>query len=323
MKQQEFVDKYQPFWLAFERQLAALEGIGKKDPDSCDDFPENYRKICQLAAVAKQRKYSPSIIERLNDQARRGHQHLYVNRSRMWRSFADFFAWQLPVTIRKHAKLFWLASLLFYGPLILTALFTYFEPDTVYHFFSRYEVLSFESMYDPSNDRIGRERDDGDDMLMFGHYVNNNTSIGFRTFAGGALGGIGALIIVVFNGVYIGAVAGHLTQVGYSETFYPFVIAHGSFELTAIVFSAMAGFLLGRSIYKPGQLSRKAAFLAAAKESMPIVFGAFAFFFIAAIIEAFWSSKSHLDIYLRLGVGAVLWVFVIGYLGFAGKRRGP
>jgi hypothetical protein len=41
---------------------------------------------------------------------------------------------------------------------------------------------------------------------------------------------------------------------------------------------------------------------------------------IAAFIEAFWSSKASLPISVKLGVGTVLWILVLGYLGFAGRR---
>ena len=41
---------------------------------------------------------------------------------------------------------------------------------------------------------------------MFGYYIRNNTGIGFQTFAGGLLLGLGTLFFLVFNGFYIGAV---------------------------------------------------------------------------------------------------------------------
>ena len=50
-----------------------------------------------------------------------------------------------------------------------------------------------ESMYDPQNQKIGRsaDRDAETDVTMFGYYILNNISIGFRTFAGGIIFGIG------------------------------------------------------------------------------------------------------------------------------------
>ena len=69
--------------------------------------------------------------------------------------------------------------------------------------------------------------------MMFGYYIKNNIGISFRTFAGGMLFGLGSVFFLVYNGLAIGATAGHLTQAGFASTFYPFVAGHGSFELTA------------------------------------------------------------------------------------------
>jgi len=62
--------------------------------------------------------------------------------------------------------------------------------------------------------------------------------------------------VLFFNGMFMGSIAGHLTRLDYVDTFYPFVAGHGSFELTAIVFSGAAGLRLGYAILNPGQSSR-------------------------------------------------------------------
>jgi hypothetical protein len=41
---------------------------------------------------------------------------------------------------------------------------------------------------------------------------------------------------------------------------------------------------------------------------------------IAAIIEAFWSSKHHLPFALRIAVGSGLWVILLLYFLFAGRK---
>ena len=119
-------------------------------------------------------------------------------------------------------------------------------------------------MYDPANKRLGmREADTS--LVMFGFYIWNNVRIGFQTFAGGLLAGVGSAWFLGANGVIIGAVAGYLTQVGYGETFWSFVAGHSSLELLAIVLSGAAGFRLGLAVIAPGNRSRKAALVAAAQ----------------------------------------------------------
>ena len=176
-------------------------------------------------------------------------------------------------------------------------------------------------MYDPEAEHIGRNRDSGDDFYMFGFYIYNNISVGFRTFAGGMLFGLGTIFFLVYNGLAIGAVAGHLIEIGYSTPFLSFVIGHGSFELTAIIIAGMAGLNLGRVLISPGQLSRIEALKRASKISMKMIYGVILMLVIAAFLEAFWSSKGAISPDTKYTVGAVLWSFIAVYFLFAGRRR--
>jgi uncharacterized membrane protein SpoIIM required for sporulation len=154
---------------------------------------------------------------------------------------------------------------------------------------------------------------------MFGYYIYNNISIAFRTFAGGIFAGIGSLFFLCLNAGFLGIVAGHLTSIGYSQTFYPFVIAHGAFELTAIIFCAYAGLLLGYRFFVTRGLSRGASIKKAGQDALPIVAGSTLMLVLAAAIEAFWSSQHLLPLYLRIGTGAGCWILLLLYFLFAGR----
>ncbi|MEO4017989.1 stage II sporulation protein M, partial [Pseudomonas rossensis] len=76
---------------------------------------------------------------------------------------------------------------------------------------------------------LGRsaERAASEDWVMFGYYIMHNIGIAFQTFASGLLFGLGSAFFLFFNGLMIGAVAGHLTHIGYGQTFWSFVVGHG------------------------------------------------------------------------------------------------
>jgi uncharacterized membrane protein SpoIIM required for sporulation len=175
-------------------------------------------------------------------------------------------------------------------------------------------------MYDPANRRVGmREADTS--MMMFGYYIWNNVRIGFQTFAGGLLAGVGSAWFLASNGVIIGAVAGYLTQAGYSETFWSFVAGHSSLELLAIVLSGAAGFKLGMAVIAPGNRTRKAALMAAARPAVRIMYGAAIMFFAAAFVEAFWSPITEVGFTTKMVVGTAGWVILLAYFLFAGRAR--
>jgi len=121
--------------------------------------------------------------------------------------------------------------------------------------------------------------------------------------------------------VIIGAVAGYLTQVGYTETFWSFVAGHSSLELLAIVLSGAAGFKLGMAVIAPGNRSRKAALVAAARPAVRIMYGAAFMFFGAAFIEAFWSPITEFGFTTKIIVGTLGWILLLAYFLFAGRSH--
>jgi uncharacterized membrane protein SpoIIM required for sporulation len=145
--------------------------------------------------------------------------------------------------------------------------------------------------------------------------------IGFQTFAGGLAFGVGSVWFLGANGVIIGAVAGYLTQVGYSETFWSFVSGHSSPELLAIVVSGAAGLRLGLALIAPGGLTRKSALMAAAKPAVRLMYGAAVMFGLAAFVEAFWSPITEVGFEVKVAVGLAGWVLAFAYFLFAGRAR--
>jgi uncharacterized membrane protein SpoIIM required for sporulation len=191
----------------------------------------------------------------------------------------------------------------------------------VYEVMGEDQARNIDEMYNPESYHFLTPREVSSDADMFGFYIYNNISIAFRTFAGGILAGFGSLLILCFNALFLGAAAGHIINLGYGDTFFPFIIAHSAFELTAIVFSAQGGLLLGYRLFVTRGLSRAASLKEAGKAALPIISGAGIMLVIAACLEAFWSSRYTLPIILRYGAGALLWVLLLCYFIFAGRKK--
>lgn len=322
MKQNLFEHRHQASWKAFAEQLDLIER-GKADTRACETFAADYRQICQQLALAQERGYSSHLVDQLQHLAMRGHQQFYRHRSHLGGRLLGFLLGGFPRLVRSQWRSIAAASLLFYGSLLLMGLLVHYWPDLVYSVLEPEQVSSMESMYDPDARRIGpmSERDSGDDWMMFGHYIMNNIGIAFQTYAGGLLFGVGSLFFLLFNGLHIGAVAGHLTQIGFGETFWSFVIGHGAFELTAIAFSGGAGLQLGWALLAPGRLPRGEALRLAAGCSVQLVAGVILLLLIAAFVEAYWSSMTLVKPQVKYLVGAGLWLLVGLYFGFVGRRR--
>lgn len=327
MKQSDFEKKHEQQWNTLENVLAddALKKNAKVKADKAGDIrelPELYQEISHHLAVAKQRRYSAGLIARLNDLVNQAHRVYYGNVPRLKEGFIYYAYAGFPIVLRKNARFFWTACALFFLPGFLFYILCATQEELIYSLLSTEQLSNFESMYEPSS-HVGRseERSSDTDIAMFAFYIMNNIGISFQTFASGILFGLGSIFFLCYNGIYIGAVAGHITHIGYEETFFPFVIGHGAFELTAIAIAGAAGLKLGWSLIAPGPYSRSSALRLAAKDAIVIIYGSTAMLFIAAFLEAFWSSASSIPPTVKYTVGTILWVFVFYYLAMAGRTK--
>ncbi|MCK1784706.1 stage II sporulation protein M [Pseudomonas sp. TNT11] len=322
MKQSLFESRHQPQWQAFAEQLTQLEQ-GKAKAEELADFPHHYRRLCQHLALAQERGYSSYLVDPLQQLALRGHQQLYRHRSQLAANVLSFLLADFPRLVREQWRFVLIASLLFFGSLVGIALLVYLFPELIYSIVSPQQVAEMQSMYDPDASRLGRvaERASSEDWMMFGYYVMHNIGIAFQTFAAGLLFGLGSVFFLIFNGLIIGAISGHLTEIGYGQTFWSFVIGHGAFELSAIALAGAAGLQLGWALIAPGHLTRGESLRLAARKSVQMLCGVMLFLLIAAFIEAYWSSSTAIAPWVKYLVGAGLWLLVATYLTFAGRTR--
>lgn len=329
MKQQVFEERYAREWQEFEAWLDRRGKPRGADPRSLPspvfedaEIPRRYRRICQQLALARDRHYGADVIERLHRTAVRGHRLLYGARGDRRNRFLLFVFGGFPRLVRRERRPVILASLLFFGPIVAMIAILQQFPDFVYYLLSPEQIAGVEAMYKPDAPRLGRIPTAESAFYLFGVYVWNNIKIAFQAFAGGLVWGIGTLFFLLFNGFLIGAVAGHLTHIGYAEPFYSFVSGHSALELTAIVLAGAAGLKLGAALVAPGRLSRKQALIVAARGAAGLIYGAAGMLLLAAFVEAFWSPLTEVPPLLKYGVGVALWTALIAYLVLLGRGRG-
>jgi len=317
MTEQIFIQRREPVWNEFAMLIAGKRSELKKGAVS---FVHKFREITQDINTAKSCCFDPAIIERLNALINEGNQILYAQRN--WTLKEPFrFIWQtFPQKVRSQWKGVLAVTLLFYGLEIFFSLLCIRFPSIAEELVSPYQLEQLVEMYNPENTHFLKPRSISNDADIFGFYIYNNISIAFRSFAGGMIAGIGSLLILCFNAGYLGIVTGHLMNASFAETFFPFVIAHSAFEITAIIFSAYAGLLLGYRFFVTNGLTRGASIKKAGKNVFPIIAGSTIMLVIAAVIEAFWSSKHTFPFMLRITSGISMWILVLLYFLFAGCK---
>ncbi len=331
MKQEAFVARHEAEWQALEEWLRARgdnpriaraeqrQWQGLRD----EDMPARYRRLCQQLALARRRGYSPQITERLQALTQEGHAVLYRAASPQWRRALQFFIADFPRLVRAQRGCLLASLLLFVVPLVGMFVAVMQSPELIYSVYEPAQVAQYEQMYDPADPDRKVGRDNGTDLAMFGFYIFNNVSIGFRTFASGLLAGVGTIYVLFMNGLMAGAIAGHLQEVGHGDPFWRFVVAHSAFELTAVVIAGAAGLRIGLDLVAPGRRRRVDALIEAGTVGAKLCIGIFAMLVIAAFFEAFWSSIGWMPAVIKFSVGGVLWTLVLVWLWRGGRAGDP
>lgn len=341
MRQADFEAAHARSWNAFEAWLLARALRGRKarkarkvaipvapPADDVDpalvladaDMPQAFRQLCAQLALARDRQYSPELVDRLNALVLKGHHALYGARTRALGGVRAFLDGGFARTVRAEWRCMVLAMLLFFGPLLGLAAAIQAWPEFASVVLSQHALGEVQEMYQPDNERMGM-RDADTNAQMFGYYIWNNVRIGFQTFAGGMFFGLGSIFFLFYNGLHIGAVMGHLQQVGLGAQLWPFVAGHSAMELMAIAIAGAAGLKLGGALVAPGRRTRRHALVESGRVAACLIAGAALMFTIAAAIEAFWSPLRLADPTPKYLVGALMWLLVLAYLALSGRGR--
>jgi uncharacterized membrane protein SpoIIM required for sporulation len=315
MTERNFIIRRGKFWQEFSQALGSPQLMRKR----AWRFPQDFRELSQDLNTARAHGFDPALVERLNRLVLEGHQRLYDCREFSLKPFLTFVTRTFPRQVRANWRGLAAACLIFYGLALFFAVLCLRFPEMAYRVLPGNTAESLEEMYNPQSSHFLKPREVAGDADMFGYYIYNNIGIAFRTFAGGILGGLGSLFFLAYNALILGAAAGHIINLGFGETFFSFIIGHSSFELTAIIFSAQAGLLLGYRFFAVRGLSRSASIRRAGREALPIIAGAALLLVIAAVVEAFWSSQSAILPQLRYVLGGLGWVLLILYFALAGR----
>jgi uncharacterized membrane protein SpoIIM required for sporulation len=148
----------------------------------------------------------------------------------------------------------------------------------------------------------------------------NNIKVTFISFAAGLVFGVGGAILLVYNGLILGAVLGVAMANGNADQVLRLIVAHGVLELSCIVVAAAAGLRVGWAIVAPGPLRRRDAAAAQARPAMAVVLGTAPWLVVAGLTEGFvspagWGGAG--PYVWGLGLGLLYWSLVV----WRGRRQ--
>jgi uncharacterized membrane protein SpoIIM required for sporulation/uncharacterized RDD family membrane protein YckC len=303
-------------WDAFAAlaERAARKGLDSFRSDELPDFAARYREVAADLARARTYGADPATLAQLERLAAAGHNALYRDRGGGWGRVWEVLARECPAAIVRARGYVAVAFLAFMVPAAAGFTLLRERPELAE------EVLP-DVMLRRAEAGAGRQATGHRYVeipveqrpIMASGIITNNVRVAIACFAGGIFLGIGSLVLLAFNGLAIGASAGHFANVGLLGYLLQFIVGHGLLELFAIWVAGAAGFLLGRSVVAPGRLSRSDALVLSGRTAVRMLGATAVLLVVAGTIEGFISAGTG-GLALRGGFSAASLGFLAVYL---------
>lgn len=317
---EKFVANHSPVWADLDTLVARAED--NPDELSHDDIHrlvELYRRACSDLNLARSYTANPELIGRLNQLTGRAYRFVYQagHEKPVVDSFVRLVTREIPTAFRRERMAIAIAAAAF----ILGALFG--AAAVLVDRANGTRLIPGDFFTESPRERVARiehedERIDSTEkaMLFGASLYTHNIQVSFLAFSLGALTYIGALWLLFYNGVILGAIATMYILDGVTTFFVAWVGPHGALELPSIIFGAAAGLLAGRALLMPGDLTRAASLRRVLPSVWRMMIGTALTLVLAGIIEGGFSqfSAKTIPYPVKISVAVLLFSALMTYL---------
>ena len=302
----EFISKKQETWNELE---ALLNRSRNANATQLNRLGYLYRRVTSDLAVARRDFPQDRCVPYLNELTSRAHATIYqtspFKRGTLW----HFLRFGFPTVFRENISFIGASFLMFTIAFAAAYWIALTDPVFAEKLIPEDYVSHIKKLEDGAwNDTSAERRN-----LFASFVMTNNIRVAFYAFAWGIMFMAGTAYILVFNGIYIGAIAGFCHANDVALALWSFVSPHGYIELTTIFIAGGAGLKLGYALIAPSHFTRKRALTDAAGVAIRMLGGCVALLIVAGTIEGF-VSPSGLPNAVKIGFGAVTGILLFTYL---------
>lgn len=128
-----------------------------------------------------------------------------------------------------------------------------------------------------------------------------------------------AAYLLFMNALNLGVTAGLMSEAGRLDSFFGFILPHGTLELTAVFVAGGVGLKLGWTLIDPGRLSRVEAVARQGRATATVALGLVGVLLVCGFIEGF-VTPSPLPTPIRLAIGFTAETLFLVYVFVMGRR---
>jgi len=304
-------------WTGFYRRaqllLRSRRALRRLSGPELERLIDDYQSLTADLARARSLGAARDTVDQLNRIAVAGHNLLYGQIRARHGGGASHGVGGFAVKVRKHAWAVALSATVFFGAAFLCFIAVQLHPTLAYDLlaedFLEFDPASKDNLHNiPSLAR----------PVVSSLIISNNIQVTLLAFGFGLTAGIGTTVLLLFNGIHLGSVAGWMMLHGKDRALWGWIMPHGGTELLAICLAGAAGYILAAAIVAPGQVRRSSALKNVGTDALGIELGCMVMLVIAGFIEGF-VSPSGIDYPSRIGVLCVSLGSWAVYFLFAGR----
>jgi uncharacterized membrane protein SpoIIM required for sporulation len=305
-----FLSERRALWDELNGLVASARGRPERlGPRGARRLGTLYRSAAADLALARRRFPGDPVVRRLEDLVGRARNLVYDAPSRR-DSLRRFFATGYWRRVAERPLALGVAALLLLAPAGLAATWALRDPAAAIGLVPGQFREAAEPR--PAGEDLGLSA--GQQAAFSSHIMTNNIRVTFVAFAGGIALGLLTAAVTIYNGLFLGAVAGLAVGSGGGLGFLELVVAHGVLELSCIVVAAAAGLRLGWSIVEPGRRTRATALADEARKTVEMVLGTAPWLVVAGLVEGFVTPAglgAPIVVTVGVGLGLLYWTLVV------------
>ncbi len=318
MDYRRFVDLREPACAELEGLLARARSSPRAlDYAELERLAFLYRQLLHDHSLAAARYSGTAMARRLRGLVLAATHVLHVDSGERLPSLRRFVLRTFPRTVRALAPtIAWMAALFLLGA-VFGGTLTLVEPGLA-------------GVFLPAEALEGLERGEIWTDSIFGvtpssvissFIAVNNLKVAIVAWAGGALAGIGALWITLFNGLMLGTVLAATARFGMQDPLLEFIAAHGPLELSLIVVSAAAGLHMGRALVVADDVPRGEWLRRAGLDALVVLLGCLPWILLLGFVEGYVSPSRDVPVAAKVLLGLLLEGTFVSWVVFLGRRR--